>query len=61
MSQGKWTRAKVKHKTGKWYWIREKRDDGTWFPLSVELLSATASGQMFPEQERWSEPIKEPK
>lgn len=59
MSQGKWTRAKVKHKGLRYYWIRWRQKDVPRWTKAVVLLS-DAAGEFTSICERWSEPIPEP-
>ena len=62
MTQGKWTRAGVRHKTAKWYWIRERSTtEEVAFPVKIGGLDIDSWEWPDPDYERWSEPIKEPK
>ena len=62
MRREKWTKAGVRHKTPKWYWVRWSRETEVQpVQLSRRMDHDLDAQMMVRGYERWSEPIKEPK
>jgi len=67
--KGHWTRAKVRHKTPKWYWVRWDEDDDP-SPAQMHATEPNDNRNMYANNmwrnfetsgaERWSSPIPQP-